>query len=193
MPAHALSTYRFPEDACIALIERGPDATLTPEAPALSAMTDLAHVHAATVHPGRTLPEAERQMIEQKVQMLFVVSRMPCVDGILTLSAMHGDRALQLVHERGVRYGEILVADVMATLPQIDVLELEAVRRATVGDLARAFQDCGSTHLLVVEGGTGAGRIRGVISYARLQRGLGAAVPLLRKADSFAELARALA
>jgi hypothetical protein len=193
MSTDTLLPYRFPQDACVALIEGGPDARLSPDAPALAVMTDLLQVTAALVPPQCTLPEAERRMAESRVQMLFVTERMPCVEGIITLSMLRGDRPLRVAHENRLHFDAITVSEVMATLPECDVLDFERVRRATLCDLARAFLACGSTHLLVVESAGALGRIRGVISHTRLQRVLGTGLPLLKQANSFAELARALA
>jgi len=188
-----LSPFHFPENACVSLVETGGEVALSPDSPALAVTTDLLQTRAAFVPSWCTLVEVEQRMIEQRVQMLFVVDQMPCVDGIVTLSMLRGERPLQVAHDKRLHFDQIAVSDVMATLAQCDVLEFEAVRGATLRDLVGAFHSCGSTHLLVVDGAVGVGRIRGVISHARLQRALGTGLPLLKQAGSFAELARALA
>jgi len=47
-------------------------------------MTDLTQVKAATTHPTTSLRQAEQMMIFQGVRMLFVVTEMPSIEGLIT-------------------------------------------------------------------------------------------------------------
>lgn len=157
-------------------------------------MTDLCHVGAAYIHPDNNVREAEQQMKEQGTRMLFVVSRLPGVDGIVTWGMMHGLRAMQVVQAQRLRHEEIRVADVMSPLHDLEVVDYAAMQRATVRDVDEALHRCGCTHLLVAEAATsGHGiRIRGVISLNRLQCALGNGIPIVQVASTFADIARAL-
>ncbi len=195
MQDRAVPTFRFPDGTCIAQAQPRPQRTVTRSSPALSVMTDLTEVRAATVHPEVSLAQAEQTMIQQGVRMLFVVTQMPCVDGIVTLTDLLGDKPMKLIGKRRVRHDEICVADVMSRLSDLDVVDLAVVQRASVADLVSTFCKFGRLHLLVVEAASveAPARIRGVISHAQIERQLGASVPMVEVASTFAELEEALA
>jgi hypothetical protein len=147
------------------------------------------------VHPDLSLDQAEQKMIHQGVRMLFVVSQMPCVDGVVTAEVLRGDRPLRLIQQRGVRRSELCVADVMKKLSDLDVVDLADVQRARVGDIVATLIKFGRPHLLVMEAATrqSGPRIRGLISHSGVERQLGHAVPMVEIADSFSEVELALA
>ena len=195
MGPKALPTFRFPDGTCIAQAQPRQHPAVTLASPALAVMTDLTEVRAATVAPGMSLQQAEQKMIHDGVRMLFVVEQMPCVDGIITAAALQGDRPMQLVQQRNVRRDELCVADVMTKLSDLDVVDLEALGRATVGHVAATLQSFGRPHLLVVEAATPRhpARIRGLISHSQVERQLGAPLPMLEVATTFVEIEQALA
>lgn len=195
MAAHTLPTFRFTDGTCIAQAQPRQSRPVTVDSPALWVMTDLTEVRAATVSPELTLDQAEQAMIQQGVRMLFVVGAMPCVEGIVTLAMLQGDKPVKLVEQRHVRRSELCVADVMSELSEVDVLDLATLQHATVGAVAKVLQNFGMPHLLVVEAATAThgARIRGVISHTQVERQLGAALPAMAVARTFAEIEMALA
>lgn len=195
MASNPLPTFRFADGTCIAQAQARPLRPVTADSPALAVMTDLTEVRAATVSAELTLDQAEQAMIQQGVRMLFVVSAMPCVDGIVTLAMLRGDKPIKLVQQRHVRRTDLCVADVMSKLSDLDVLDLDALRHATVADVAAVLQNFGMAHLLVAEAATphSPPRIRGVISHTQVERQLGAPLPALAVARTFAEIELALA
>lgn len=60
----------------------------------------LHQVRAATVQPGTSLAKAEQIMIHQGVRLLFVVSQVPNVDGIVTATDLQGENPLMRVNQR---------------------------------------------------------------------------------------------
>lgn len=194
MTSIALSTFRFVDGACLAQAQRRPPRAVTLESPALWAMTDLTEVRAATVSGDLTLEQAEQAMIQHGVRMLFVVSTMPCVDGIVSFDTLRGERPIRLVQQRHVRRTDLCVADVMSRLSELDVLDLAALSHATVGDVVSVLRQLDTAHLLVAEAATpqGAARIRGVISRTQIERQLGISLPAMAVAGSFAEIEQAL-
>ena len=197
-PETALPAHRL--DAGTTLIQAEPWATapVSLDAPALAVMTDLTRVKAASAAPATRLPQAEQMMIYQGVRMLFVVSHMPAVEGLVTHTDLRGDRAMRVVQQRGVHHDEITVADVMSELSALDAIDLEALRTARVSNVVATFKALGRHHLLVVDRG-GMGRpgggacIVGVISRSQLERQLGMAIDVIEIAGSFAEIRQALA
>jgi CBS domain-containing protein len=190
----ALPTFRFPDGTCIAQAQLEVRGSVTMESPAIEVMTDLTMVNAATIHPQVSLAEAESKMIQEGVRMLFVASQMPCVDGIVTTTDMHGPHALQLVKERQIRHGDLQVSDVMTPLQHLDAIEFSTLLRATVSQVVATLKQFGRHHLLVIEDATPTSppRVRGIISETQVQRQLGTPLHLTTIATTFAEIERAL-
>ena len=174
MTANALPTFRLDEGVSIAQATPWNQAPVTLDSPALAVMTDLTLVKAATIQPGTTLRQAEQMMIYQGVRMLFVVTHMPVFEGLITTTDLHGDRQMSLVHERGARYDELTVADVMTPLSLLDAIDHDRIARAQVGDLIATLRRFGRNHLLVVQAATDSTprRVRGVVSRAQIERAL---------------------
>lgn len=165
------------------------------DSPALSVTTDLARVKAATTQPGTRLRQAEQIMIYQGVRMLFVVTDMPSIEGLVTTTDLHGDRQVRAAHDRRLRWDDLSVADVMTPFAELQAVPYEDLCKASVGDVVATLVRWGRNHLLVVEQPTAstARRIRGVISRSQIERQLGRAIDITPVATSFAEIERALA
>lgn len=178
MNASPLATFRFPENTCIAQASPKMAGAVTLASPGLDVMTDLALVRAATIAPETTLGRAEQEMIQQGVRSLFVVSGFPCVDGLITLSDLVGEKPVRLMNLRHLKRQDLTVADVMTALSGLDALDYDELQRATVEGVVATFQKIGRSHLLVVQGATAQGpaRIRGVISLTQIERQLGRAL-----------------
>lgn len=191
---NTLSTFRFPEGTCIAQAQPNAGVSVTLASPGRAVMTDLTHVRAATIRPDMPLAEARQTMIHQGVRLLFVVSEMPCVGGLITSTDLEGERPLQQIHKRGVKYEELMVSDVMSPLSTLDAIDLEDLAHATVATVIATLKQVGRRHLLVIQkAGTGHGpRVRGVISQAQIERQLGQSIALVETAGNFAEISRSL-
>lgn len=187
-----LPTFRLGRGVALAQAIPWSGTPVTLDSPALSVMTDLTQVKAATTHPSTTLRQAEQLMIYQGVRMLFVVTDMPQVEGLVTDNDLHGDRQMRVVHERGTPYDELTVADVMTELAMLDALDLERVRTAAVGNAVATLKRLGRNHLLVVDGDRSHKRIRGVVSRSQIERQLGISIEITPVASSFADIERVL-
>jgi CBS-domain-containing membrane protein len=167
---------------------------VTLDSPALEVMTDLTEVKAATVHPTTGLQQAEQAMIYLGVRMLFVVSEMPKIEGLITSTDLRGDTQMRVVSERHLRFDELCVADVMSKVSLLDAVDHANVRSARVGHLVATLQHQGRNHLLVVEkfGAQASHRVRGVISRAQIERQLGTTIEITPIANSFSEIERVI-
>jgi len=194
MLPHQLATFKFPYGASMAQAMPQPRPRVTPESPAVAAMTDLTQVPAASVRTDATLDQAELKMIHYGVRLLFVSDNMPQVVGVVTAASLQGEAPMRLVHDRGLHRDEISVADVMTPLSALDVVDLTTVRGATIADIVETMQHLGRSHLLVLEPATTAApaQVRGVISMAQIERQLGERVPVMDVARTFSELTQAL-
>ncbi len=191
---HALPTFRLEAGVALAQAEPWTQTPVTIDSPALEVMTDLTQVKAATTHPATPLRQAEQLMIYQGVRMLFVVTEMPMISGLITTTDLRGVRPMQVVHARNLRYDELTVADVMTGLDMLDAIAYERLPSATVGDAIATLKRFGRNHLLVVEAASGKAspRVRGLISRTQIERQLGSTIELTPIASSFSEIERAL-
>jgi CBS-domain-containing membrane protein len=190
-----LSTFRLEPDTALAQISPVSPERVDLAAPALSVMTDLTQVRAVTVRPETLLAQAEQAMIHAGVRMLFVVTTLPHIEGLVTSTDLHGERQLRAVHLRGVRYDELCVADVMTPLSMLDAVDHARMRACTVADVVAALARHGGHHLLVAEQGSDDGtprRVRGVLSRSQIERQTGTAIDLVPVARSFSEIEQAL-
>ena len=193
-PDAALPTFRLDRGTTLAQAQPTDNAPVTLASPALAVMTDLTQVKAATTHPRTTLRQAEQAMIYQGVRMLFVVTEMPLIEGLITATDLGGDKQMRVVHERHLHYDELSVADVMTELGALDAIDYAVVRAAYVGNAVATLQRLGRNHLLVVEAATAQTprRVRGVISRSQVERQLGRPIDITPIANSFSEIERAL-
>jgi len=199
-----LPTRRLQHPTAIAQAQPWQTDAVTLDSPALSVMTDLTKVKAATTSPSTTLRQAEQLMIYLGVRMLFVVSEMPSLEGLITTTDLHGDRAMRITQQRNVRYDDLSVADVMVRRAALDAIDLELMKAATVCNVVATLKKFGRNHLLVVEGGPAeplprvrlvtppAPRVRGVISRAQVERQLGTPIETIEVAQSFADIEQML-
>ena len=191
----AIPTFRLPPGISLAQASPWHTSGVTLESPALDVMTDLTQVKAATIQPDATLEQAEQTMIYQGVRMLFVVSDMPELEGLITSTDLRGERQMRLVHARQLRFDEMRVADVMTELGWLDAIEFGYMRSATVGNMIATLKRVGRNHLLVVQVATSSTplRVRGVVSRAQIERQLGTVIDITEIASNFSEVERALA
>jgi CBS domain-containing protein len=190
-----LPTFRFAAGTHIAQAVPPMGQPVTLASPGRAVMTDLTHVRAATVTPDMLLAQARQVMIHQGVRLLFVVSEMPDVDGLITSTDLEGERPMQVIGQRGVKYEDLRVADVMSPLSSLDAIALEDLAHADVAKVIATLKRLGRRHLLVVQqaGSHHGPQVRGVISQSQIERQLGRPIELVETAGNFAEITASLA
>ncbi len=189
-----LATFRIGSEVSLAQASPWHHAPVTLDSPAMQVMTDLTQVKAATILPSMALRDAEKMMVYQGVRMLFVVTAMPEIEGLITTTDIHGDGAMRLAQERGLRFDELSVGDVMTPRSRLEAVDFDALRRARVGNVIATLQRLGRNHLLVVQAANERTprRVRGVLSRTQVERQLGQPIVITPIASSFAEIERAL-
>ena len=165
---------------------------VTPENPALDAMTDLSGVAAATIGPDADLARAEEHMRHSGVRLLFVVDAARGLLGLITLTDLKGGRPLEFQHEMGVPIAEVRVQDIMTPVGRLEAMTLHDVEGARIGDVVETLKRTGRQHALVMEPGVKGPAIRGIFSASRIGRQLGKPVETAGIAYTFAELEAAL-
>lgn len=162
--------------------------------PARDVMTDFLQVAAISMGPCATLVEAERQMIASGVRLLFVIDHNNAILGIVTLNDLQGERPMKYLQEVGGRYEDIFVRDIMTPQSRLDVLDMEDVSRANVGDIVKTLKHMGRQHALVVDHDPeGRQKVRGLFSTTQISRQLGIDIETSEVANAFAEVGAILA
>ena len=167
---------------------------VTPGSSALEVMTDLRYVAAETIRADACLDTATQKMIVRGVRSLLVVDAAEHVIGILTSRDLMSNRTIQATTARGVDFGALRVSDAMTPASAIEVLQIDDVLHAHVGDVVETLKHSGRQHALVVETDALTDRcvIRGVFSASQIARQLGIAPRPDDLQHTFAQIERSI-
>ena len=143
---------------------------LNPDSPALKAMTDLRQVTALTVERTNTLAATRERMKKLGVRMLLVTGATGAVMGVVTVTDLDSGRPEKIAAKSGEQPDELLVQDIMTLRGRIEVLPLEAVENASVGQVLSSLRQARRRHALVLnrDGTNHASEICGIFSLTRL-------------------------
>jgi CBS domain containing-hemolysin-like protein len=169
-------------------------AQVKEHSPAILVMTDLRHQIAITVEPNVSIDWALQRMKAAGVRLLFVVNSAKQILGLITSNDILGEKPIQFHQELHLRYEEIMVRDIMTPQNALEVLMMEEVLRATVGDIVATLQDVGRRHALVLDNDvrTGQDSIRGIFSATQISKQLNQPIETSGVAHTFAEVEIAL-
>ena len=140
---------------------------------ALEVMTDLRFVPAATTHADVLVETASQKMIARAVRLLLVVDSAGDVLGLITARDLEGRRIKEAMDSTGLIFEELKVRNIMTY--EVEVMPLESVLHARVGDIVATLKHSGRQHALVVDEDpfTSKSMIRGVFSASQIGRQLG--------------------
>jgi CBS domain containing-hemolysin-like protein len=169
-------------------------AQVKEHSPAILVMTDLRQQIAITVEPNVSIDWALQRMKAAGVRLLFVVNSEKQVLGLITSNDILGEKPIQFHQELHLRYEEIMVRDIMTPQNALDVLHMDEVLRASVGDIVATLQDVGRRHALVIDNDvrTGKDSIRGIFSATQIGKQLNQPIEINGVAHTFAEVEVAL-
>jgi len=170
----------------------GDQGRVTMDDPATRVMTDLRRVPARTTSPDLRADDALASMIHAGVRLLLVVDEHDAVQGVVTARDILGEKPVQAAKDEGIAREAVRVMHVMTPVSQIEILNLDTVEKARVGDVLQTLKDKGRQHILVVMGGGDGEAIGGIFSATQIGRQLGVEVPAEGPAQSFAEIERLL-
>ena len=148
--------------------------------PARSVMTDFRERSAISVSEDSTIDAALLHMKHAGVRSAFVLDRDgKDVLGLITAYDIQGEKPLRFLQsvgwsERGASRGDILARDIMEHVESWQVADIADVERADVALILDAFRRSGRTHIAVVERSDGREQLRGLFSYAKITRLVGA-------------------
>lgn len=169
-------------------------AQVKENSPAVLVMTDLRCQIAVTVEPNVSIDWALQRMKSAGVRLLFVVNSDKQVLGLITSTDIQGEKPLQFQQELHLRYEEIMVRDIMTPQARLEVISMEHVLRASVGDIVTTLRLSGRRHALVLDEDPRFDRpaIRGIFSVSQLSKQLNQVIETTEVAQTFAEVEAAL-
>jgi CBS domain containing-hemolysin-like protein len=162
--------------------------------PALEVMTDLKQISATTVSPNESIDQALDLMKQRGVRMLLVVDIADAIVGIVTAADINGERPIQFIQQNEVERKDIRVRDIMTPHKDIEVLLIQEVSTARVGDIVETLKQTARQHALVADfQGIGNRKtIRGIISLTQIARQLGVQLQNYEVAHTLAEIAHVI-
>ena len=184
-------------DRLVTFYQPGHDVEPAPvkeRSPAILVMTDLRHHVAVTIEPNVPIDRALERMKTVGVRLLFVVNDAKQILGLITCTDILGEKPLQIHGKLDVRYEEIMVNDIMTPRESLEVLLIDDVIKASVGDVVATLQSVGRNHALVVDSSHDSRppAVRGIFSASQIGRQLNQTIDITGVAQSFAEVEMAL-
>ncbi|HXU94669.1 MAG TPA: CBS domain-containing protein [Gallionella sp.] len=162
--------------------------------PATYVMTDLGKVSVVNVRAKTSMDKANAKMIRYGVRMLLVLDDNDQVAGLLTATDVLGEKPMRFLQNMGGTHADIMVRDIMTTQRELEVLKIEDVRNATVGDVVATLKKYNRQHALVVdEAADGRQSVCGLFSITQIARQLGAQVQSFELARTFDEIEAVIA
>jgi CBS domain containing-hemolysin-like protein len=159
--------------------------------PAMNVVTDLSKVAAMTINPCASMENASERMIASNVRLLFVTDQFYNVMGLVTSRDLLGDRAIQYIQEHGGKRSDIMVRDIMTPRHKIEVLSMDQIRQAKVGDIIETLRNMGRQHALVMDNTGSAASISGIISTTQVSKQTGEEINIAGITSTIAEMAAA--
>lgn len=157
--------------------------------PATDVMTDLSKVSVISVRAKTSMDKANAKMIRYGVRMLLVLDDNDQVAGLLTANDVLGEKPMNFLQNMGGTHADIMVRDIMTTQRELEVLKIDNVRNAKVGEIVATLKNSHRQHALVVaEGADGKQALCGLFSITQIARQLGAQVQSFELAHTFAEI-----
>lgn len=161
---------------------------------AVEVMTDLRFIAAGTVSANLDIETAMQKMMARGVRSLLVIDIHEDVIGIITSRDLLGDRPAAAMQARGIGMSQLQVRDIMTGGEHIEVLHLNDVLHARVGDIVATLKNSGRQHALVMEEESFSGKtlICGIFSASQIAHQLGARNEKHVLSDTFADIERAI-
>lgn len=162
--------------------------------PATSVMTDLNKVSLIGVRAQTSMDRANAKMIRFGVRMLLVLDDNEQLAGLLTATDVLGERPMRFLQNMGGTHADITVRDIMTAQGELEVLKIDDVQHAKVGQIVASLKKSHRQHALVVaEGADGKQTVCGLFSATQIARQLGAQIQRFELAHTFAEIEAVIA
>lgn len=157
--------------------------------PAISVMSDLSKVSVVVARSNASMDSANAKMIRYGVRMLLVLDSNDHVAGLLTATDVLGEKPMRFLQNMGGTHADILVRDIMTTQRELEVLTIEDVKDAEVGQIIATLRKSGRQHgLVVTEGLDGKQTVCGIFSITQIARQLGSQAQSFELSHTLAEI-----
>jgi signal-transduction protein with cAMP-binding, CBS, and nucleotidyltransferase domain len=166
---------------------------ITADDPALSVMTDLCQVAAVTTELSTPLGKGLDIMVKRRVRVLLVVDADDNILGLVTSRDLDGEKVNRILAKTGCTRQDLLVSDVMTLRAKLEVLMIEDILNARVGDIIATLRQVNRQHALVLEidPETEIPAVRGIFSLSEIGLRLGLNISPSRQPTTYAELEKA--
>jgi CBS-domain-containing membrane protein len=190
---NALQSFRLkPGSSFVRPVQKLPERVKLND-PALDVMTDLHKVSVVSVRTRTPVDKANAKMIRYGVRLLLVLDDNDQVAGLLTATDVLGEKPMRFLQNMGGTHADIMVRDIMTTQRDLEVMKIEDVQNAKVGQIVANLKNSHRQHALVVaEGDEGKQSVCGLFSLTQIARQLGAQVQSFELAHTFAEIEAAI-
>jgi len=166
---------------------------ITSDHPAMLVMTDFNDTTPFSIEATASITATNEKMIACGVRLLFVTDNNDNLLGLVTATDVLGEKPVQYMKEHGGQYEDIMAQDIMTLKNELDVLYLQDVEKATVGNIVETMKELERQHSLVVENNEANEEIiRGIFSTAQISRQLNITIEQVPRANTFAEVERAI-
>ncbi|MFO1371758.1 MAG: CBS domain-containing protein [Candidatus Competibacteraceae bacterium] len=166
---------------------------VTEDDPAIHVMTDLSQVTTYTTELTTSLNKALETMVKRGVRMLLVQNADGQIVGLITSRDIEGEKPARILTKAGGAWEDLLVADIMTLKPKLEVLLLEDVLNARVGDIIATLRQVNRQHAMVVDTHPNTGKlaVRGIFSLSQIGLQLGLDIDPAQQPTTYAELEKA--
>ena len=141
---------------------------------ATSVMTDLSRISLVVTRPNVSMDSVNAKMIRYGVRMLLVLDSNDHIAGLLTATDLLGEKPMRFLQNMGGTHADIMVRDLMTPLRDLEVMKIEDVKNAEVGQIVATLKKSGRQHgLVVTESTDGKHTVCGIFSVSQIARQLG--------------------
>ncbi len=181
-PGTSISQSQHPEIDAITLADK-----------AELVLTDFAYIRPFTISSTAPIDQINDKMIACGVRLLFITRADGVLYGLVTFTDLFGEKPVRYIQQHGGSREKILAQDIMTPLAQLEALPKNKVARASVGDIVETIKATGRQHMLVSHTHADGGQVvSGLFSSTHIEKLLGIEIELSPRAQTFADLERAL-
>lgn len=166
------------------------DHTMDLDSSALSVFTDFRKQAPLMLEQGTSIDEAIETMRRTHVKLKLVIDASESFRGVISMADLLSSRVTRASEETGLKRKDLTVAHVMTRKHQLHAVDLQTLKSARVGDVLATMESFGDQYVLVTDRNTGS--LRGIVSATGIARGLHVPVSISARANSFAEIYRAV-
>lgn len=168
--------------------------SVTLESSAALLVTDFSVSRPHTLPTSSSIAQALETMKQAGVRLLMLINPNGDFTGVVNARELIGGRRITLaMQQHQIGRDEVTVEMIQTPRSELRSLAYTRVSHASVGDLVETLKSSGDQHVLITEpDGSGASRIRGLISASDISRALGVDLNHPPEARTFASICQVI-